>query len=105
MDVASATAFEKIANFQNVAGFANEGSGDKIDVLFNPENDIVGVLFRNARQGDGNSRHVNALLALDRSSVDDTGLDFSALNVNNRQSNQTVVDQDCGSYRNVARKI
>ncbi|MNC54467.1 hypothetical protein D3C75_1039520 [compost metagenome] len=86
---------KQCTDFLNVAGFANEGSGDKIDVLSDPKNDIVGVFFRNTRQGDGNSRYVNAFFALDCTAVNNTGLDFSALNVYNCKSDKTVIDQDC----------
>ncbi|MNC07017.1 hypothetical protein D3C75_545440 [compost metagenome] len=96
---------KQLTNFLNVASFANEGSGDKIDVLFDTKKNIVGVFFRNTRQGDVYSWYVNALLALNRTTVYNTGLDFCTLNVDNCQTNQTVINKDCGSYLNIVRKF
>ncbi|MNP29580.1 hypothetical protein D3C76_1226120 [compost metagenome] len=101
----SVVLLKQCTDFLNVAGFADEGSGDKIDVLFDPKNDIIGVFFRNARQGNSNSRYVYTLFALDRSAVNNAGLDFSALNVNNGKSDKAVVDQDGRSYLNIIRKV
>ncbi|MOA12342.1 hypothetical protein D3C78_1323240 [compost metagenome] len=105
LNVRSVVFRKQLTNFLNVASFANEGSGDKIDVLFDTKKNIVGVFFRNTRQGDVYSWYVNALLALDRTTVYNTGLDFSSLNVDNCQTNQTVINKDGGSYLNIIRKL
>ena len=43
LDVLAIMLLQQFANFKHVTCFTNEGSGNKIDALFDPENDIVGV--------------------------------------------------------------
>ena len=52
LDVACIVPLKQLTDFQNVARFAHERSGDEINALLDPEYDVIRILLRNARQRD-----------------------------------------------------
>ncbi|CAM4442280.1 hypothetical protein PAPH110629_14685 [Paenibacillus phoenicis] len=96
---------QQLTNFKHVARFTNEGSGNKIDALLDPELNVVSVFLSDAWQGNVYAGYVHAFFALDRSAIDDAAFDFRSLNVNDCQTNQTVVDQNRRTDFHISRKI
>ncbi|MNN34519.1 hypothetical protein D3C81_1483270 [compost metagenome] len=96
---------QQLTNFKHVARFTNEGSGNKIDALLDPELDVVSVFLGDAWQGNVYAWNVNAFFALNGTAIDDTAFDFRTLNLDDRQTNQTVVNQNRRTDFHVSRKL
>jgi len=97
--------FQQLSNFQHVARFANERSGNKIDALLNAEAYVIGVLFRNAGQIHTHARDVHPFSALQDAAVYDFTRDVRAVNLPHFQSDEAVVNQHRRADRHVSGQI
>src|SRR6185436_20895060 len=78
----------------NIRGFTNERKRDEVHIPFQAEQNILGVLLRNRRQIDTDSREIDVALALQEPTVHDTAPHVALFLLQHLQVDQPVIHSD-----------
>ncbi len=88
----------------DVGGETHEGHGDDVGAGADGPTKVGLILLGQSRQGDGDARQVDALVAGNRSGHDDLGVHVVALDLGDLKTDLAVIDQNRVSRVAVARQ-
>ena len=96
---------QQTADLQHILGVAAEGSGDKVKVLLDAEENICPVLGAHIRHGQVDAGDVDPLLILDGAAVFHAADDISVADLQGGHTDETVVQHDGGAGLHILRQV
>ncbi len=100
-----AVLLENVADLLNVLRLSYERSGDEVEFILHGEKDIFLIFCGQGRQAKLRVRNVDALFSRDRTAVADCAVDVAAVDAVNDELDETVVDEDSGTFLDVAGEL